>query len=88
MKPKLKPTGTVQVDSMKPKLKLPGTVQVELIKPKLKPPGTKRLTLKCDILLSNAAFTFNLRRYASAAPLSTGARGRTADSPTGYGGAG
>jgi len=31
--------------------------------PKLKPPGTKRLELKCDILLSNFGFKFNLRRY-------------------------
>jgi len=38
-------------------------VQVDPIKPKLKPPGTKRLTLKCDILLSTTAFKFNLRRY-------------------------
>ena len=38
-------------------------VQVDPMKPKLKPPGTQRLTLKCDILLSNCAFKFNLRRY-------------------------
>ena len=29
----------------------------------LKPTGTKRLKLKYDILLSNFAFKFNLRRY-------------------------
>ena len=34
------------------------------MKPKLKPPGTNCLKLKCDILLSNAAFKFNLRRYS------------------------
>jgi hypothetical protein len=33
------------------------------MKPKLKPPGTKRFYLKCDILLSTAAFKINLRRY-------------------------
>jgi hypothetical protein len=38
-------------------------VHVDPIKPNLKPPGTKRLKLKCDTLLSTAAFTFNLRRY-------------------------
>jgi hypothetical protein len=38
-------------------------VQVEPIKPKLKPPGTERLKLNCDVLLSTAAFEFNLRRY-------------------------
>ena len=38
-------------------------VQVDPIKPKLKPPGTHRLKLKCDTLLSNYAFKFNLRRY-------------------------
>ena len=38
-------------------------VQLEPTKPKLKPPGSKRLKLKCDVLLSNAAFKFNLRRY-------------------------
>jgi len=38
-------------------------VQVDPIKPLLKPPGTKRLKLKCDVLLSNLAFKFNLRRY-------------------------
>jgi len=26
-------------------------------------PGTKRLTLKCDALLSTSAFKFNLHRY-------------------------
>jgi hypothetical protein len=38
-------------------------VQVDPIKPTLKAPGTKRLKLKCDLLLSNFAFKFNLRRY-------------------------
>jgi hypothetical protein len=38
-------------------------VQVDPIKPKLKPPGTKPLKLKCDIMLSNIAFKFNLRCY-------------------------
>ena len=33
------------------------------MKPKWKLPGTKRLKLKCDVLLSNIAFKFNLRRY-------------------------
>jgi len=32
------------------------------MKPKLKPPGSKRLKLNWDILLSNFAFKFNLRR--------------------------
>ena len=40
-----------------------GAVQVDPMKPKLKPPGTKRLKLKCDVLLSNFAFKFNLRHY-------------------------
>ena len=38
-------------------------VQVDPMKPKLKPPGTTRLKLKCDELLPNSAFKFNLRRY-------------------------
>jgi hypothetical protein len=38
-------------------------VQVDPIKPTLKPPGSKSLKVKCDVLLSNAAFKFNLRRY-------------------------
>ena len=42
-----------------------GAVQVDPIKPTLKPPGTKRLTLKCDILLSTSAFTSNLHHYTS-----------------------
>ena len=42
-------------------------VQVDPMKPRLKPPGTKRLKLKCDILLSNYAFIFNLRRYSEGA---------------------
>jgi hypothetical protein len=35
------------------------------MKPKLKLPGSKRLKLKCDVLLSNCASKFNLRRYNS-----------------------
>jgi ribosome assembly protein 4 len=38
-------------------------VQVDPIKRTLKAPGTWRLILKCDKLLSNFAFNFNLRRY-------------------------
>jgi hypothetical protein len=38
-------------------------VQVDPIKPRLKAPGHTRLKLKCDELLSNFAFNFNLRRY-------------------------
>jgi len=37
---------------------------------KLKPPGTKRLKLKHDILLSNVAFKFALRRYIEVQQLS------------------
>jgi hypothetical protein len=33
------------------------------MKPVLKAPGTKRLKLTCDKLLSNVAFSLNLRRY-------------------------
>jgi hypothetical protein len=35
------------------------------MKPTLKAHGTKRLKLKFDILLSNFAFKFNLRRYTT-----------------------
>ena len=38
-------------------------VQVDPCNTKLTPPGTKRLKLKCDVLHSTSAFTFNLRRY-------------------------
>jgi len=38
------------------------------MKPKLKPPGTESLKLKCDDLLSNFAFKFNMRRYIKASP--------------------
>ena len=38
-------------------------MQVDPIKPTLKAPGITRLKLKCDKLLSNFAFKFNLRRY-------------------------
>ena len=41
-------------------------MQVDPMKPTLKPPGTKRLKLKCDIMLSNSAFKFNLRRHSTA----------------------
>ena len=44
-------------------------MQVDSIKPKLKPPGTKRLKLKCDTMVSTAAFKFNLRRYTLAVSL-------------------
>jgi len=40
------------------------------MKPKLKPPGTKRPKLKCDILLSTFAFSFDLRRYSKGPPYS------------------
>jgi hypothetical protein len=40
-------------------------VRVAPIKPKLKPPGTTRLKVKCGILVSTSAFTFNLRHYIS-----------------------
>jgi len=42
------------------------------MKPKLKPPGTKRLKLNCDILYSNSAFKFNLRRYSPGSSASGG----------------
>jgi hypothetical protein len=38
-------------------------VQVDPIKPTLEPPGTKRVETKTDILVSNFAIKFNLRRY-------------------------
>ena len=38
-------------------------VQVDPIKPTLKAPVSRSLKLKCDELLSNVAFKFNLRRY-------------------------
>jgi hypothetical protein len=38
-------------------------VQVDPIKLMLKAPGKKRLKLKCDILNSNCAFKFSLRRF-------------------------
>ena len=31
--------------------------------PKVEPQGTKRLKLQCDMLGSNSAFYFDLRRY-------------------------
>ena len=42
-------------------------MQVEPMKPMLKALGNERLKLKCDIMLSNSAFTFNLRRYTKMA---------------------
>jgi hypothetical protein len=41
------------------------------MKPVLKPPGTKYLKLKRDVLLSNFAFTSNLRHYTMAVRPST-----------------
>ena len=41
-------------------------MQIDPIKPMLKAPGTKRLKLKYDEPLSNAAFNVNLRRYIEA----------------------
>ena len=38
-------------------------MQVDPIKPTLKPPGSQRLILRCDELLSNVAFSFNVRPY-------------------------
>ena len=38
-------------------------VQDEPMKPVFNPPGTKRLTLRCDTLLSSFAFKINFRRY-------------------------
>jgi hypothetical protein len=52
-------------------------VQFEPIKPVLKAPGTKRLILKWDKLLSNVAFTVNLRRYKQCVFVRSAAR-RTA----------
>jgi hypothetical protein len=40
-------------------------VQVDPIKPPLKAPGNKRLKLRCDIMLSNFAVKFKLRRYTT-----------------------
>ena len=37
-------------------------MQVDPIKPTFKAPGSKLLKLKCDVLLSNCAFKFNLSR--------------------------
>jgi len=42
-------------------------VQVDPIISTLKAPGTRRLKLKCNTLLSHAAFTSNLRRSDPAA---------------------
>ena len=44
-------------------------VQAQPIKPVLKAPGNKRLKLQCDILRSNFAVKFNLRRYITARKL-------------------
>jgi hypothetical protein len=43
------------------------------MKPRLKAPGTKCWKVKYDNLLSNFAFTFNLRRYVMAALSAPGA---------------
>jgi hypothetical protein len=40
-----------------------GAVQVDPVKPTLKARISERLKLRCDDLLSNFAFKFNLRRY-------------------------
>ena len=40
-------------------------MQVEPIQFMLTAPGTERLKLKYDIVLSNFAFNFNLRRYVT-----------------------
>jgi hypothetical protein len=40
-------------------------VQIDPIELKLKPPGSKLLKLRCDVLLSNFAFKFNLRRHST-----------------------
>ena len=61
-------------------------MQVDPVKPKLKPPKTKRLRLKDDELLSNAAFKFNLRRFilgfGNLAALDFQARCMSAKTPT------
>jgi len=44
-------------------VKVGRALQVHPIKPPLKPHGTERLILKCDELLSDFGFEFNLRRY-------------------------
>jgi len=44
-------------------------VRVDRIKPTLKARGAEPLKLKCDELLSNFAFNFNLRRYIMLLPL-------------------
>ena len=44
-------------------------MQVDPIKPTLKAPAAGHLKPKCDELLSNFAFNFNLRRYTAAAGL-------------------
>ena len=41
-------------------------MQVAPIKPTLKAPGSEPLKPKCDKLLSEFAFNFNLRRYIEA----------------------
>ena len=46
-------------------------MRVDPIKPTLKALGTERLILKCDKLLSNYAFKFNLRRYTMEEELET-----------------
>ena len=41
-------------------------MQVDPVNPTLKAPGSMRWTLKYDVLLSNFAFNFHLRRYINA----------------------
>jgi len=58
-----------------------GAVQVGPMKPKFKAPGTKRLKLKCDILLSNVALKFNMRRYSAAVEAAAARGGRRGQRP-------
>jgi len=57
------------------------------MKPKLKLPGSKQLKLKCNVLLSNRAFEFYLRRYSmgAGARMSQGASARMSQGSTGVG---
>ena len=48
-------------------------VHVDPIRPTSKAPGTKRLKLEYDELLSNSAFTFNLRHYIQVCAAKAGA---------------
>jgi len=62
-------------------------VQADFINPKLKPPATKRLKLKCDVLLSDLAFKFNLRHFSEALKINY-ANDRDAAAAPGGGGPG